>query len=307
MTAPARSTPTEKPPTGRQEPTQKGYSAWASGGTDHPVPNRFAQHGGLKRSTNGLVGFGASNRIRARCCGASRTLGHDSDILRGVKNRAAILGATILAVGASAAAIAKTTSSSARTSRVECGTKRLYGKSLTLSVVGRGISCAEVRKIVRGTCRDGKTWSCFSFRAPDPLLVWFKSDERFAEHNDRGAALSMRAGARLGQGLGGRTTIFELSVPEPAAGARRRPHPLWPAPRQDLQGADRAAWAPRRAVQAERRTICRLADRTRTRLVLPGRQRVPQPAIWPRWRTSIRSRDPGLVASLRGTMPSRHR
>jgi hypothetical protein len=129
-----------------------------------------------------LVDFGASNRIRARCCGASRMLGHGSDILRGVKNRAAILGATILAVGASAAAIAKTTSSSARPSRVECGTKMLYGKSLTLSVVGRGISCAEVRKIVRGTCRDGKTWSCFSFRAPDPLLVWFKSDERFAEH-----------------------------------------------------------------------------------------------------------------------------
>ncbi|HEV7750943.1 MAG TPA: hypothetical protein VGO71_05350 [Baekduia sp.] len=100
-----------------------------------------------------------------------------------MKNRVTVLGATVLAVGASAAALAKDTAPAAAAApRVACGTKVLYGKSLPLSVVGRGISCAEVRNIVSGTCRDGKTWSCFSFRAPDPLLVWFKSDERFAEH-----------------------------------------------------------------------------------------------------------------------------
>jgi len=62
-----------------------------------------------------------------------------------------------------------------------CGTKELYGKRLTIRVLGRRIPCAEVRQIVRGSCRAGRVWSCFSFRPPDPLLVWFPESERFAE------------------------------------------------------------------------------------------------------------------------------
>jgi hypothetical protein len=63
---------------------------------------------------------------------------------------------------------------------VVCGTKQLFGKSLELRVVGERIPCSRVRKIVAGRCRETRHWSCFSFRTPDPLLVWFKDRERFA-------------------------------------------------------------------------------------------------------------------------------
>ena len=63
--------------------------------------------------------------------------------------------------------------------RRDCGTKALYGHKLELHVVGKKIPCEEVRKITRGACRRGKLWSCFSFRPPDPVLVWFPERERF--------------------------------------------------------------------------------------------------------------------------------
>jgi hypothetical protein len=66
--------------------------------------------------------------------------------------------------------------------RRDCGTKELHGRELRLHVVGKRIPCSEVREIVRGECRDGKVWSCFSFRPPDPILVWFPERERFKGH-----------------------------------------------------------------------------------------------------------------------------
>src|SRR5215212_10181903 len=62
-----------------------------------------------------------------------------------------------------------------------CGTKTLYGRTLAIRVVGDPLPCAKVRRIVRGRCRERHTWSCFSFRPPDPLLVWFREKERFRE------------------------------------------------------------------------------------------------------------------------------
>ena len=64
---------------------------------------------------------------------------------------------------------------------VMCGTKTLYGRTLTIRVVGKRIPCSKVRTIIRGSCRAKKTWSCFSLRSPDPLLIWFKERERFKE------------------------------------------------------------------------------------------------------------------------------
>jgi hypothetical protein len=64
---------------------------------------------------------------------------------------------------------------------VPCGTKKLYGKTLGIYVVGDPVPCSEVRTIIRGSCRDGKTWSCFSLWSPAPLLVWFKTAEQFQE------------------------------------------------------------------------------------------------------------------------------
>jgi hypothetical protein len=60
-----------------------------------------------------------------------------------------------------------------------CGTKELYGKALHIHVVGEPIPCSRVQRIIRGRCRERSRWSCFSFRPPDPLLVWFKERERF--------------------------------------------------------------------------------------------------------------------------------
>lgn len=89
---------------------------------------------------------------------------------------AAILAATALVLGPAVDGGAATATD------VRCGTKALYGKTLTIHVVGTPIPCSEARAIIRGQCRARKTWSCFSLRAPDPLLVWFKERERFAKH-----------------------------------------------------------------------------------------------------------------------------
>jgi|tagenome__1003787_1003787.scaffolds.fasta_scaffold20955160_3 hypothetical protein len=70
----------------------------------------------------------------------------------------------------------------ARADDLPCGTKKLYGKTLAIHVVGDQLPCSEVRKIIRGRCRTGKTWSCFSFQSPAPLLVWFKEAERFQDN-----------------------------------------------------------------------------------------------------------------------------
>jgi hypothetical protein len=64
---------------------------------------------------------------------------------------------------------------------VKCGTKSLYGRTYAIRVVGKRIPCSKVKTIIRGSCRTKRTWSCFSLRSPDPLLIWFKERERFKE------------------------------------------------------------------------------------------------------------------------------
>jgi hypothetical protein len=63
----------------------------------------------------------------------------------------------------------------------KCGTKTLYGRTLTIRVVGKPMPCSKVRSIIRGSCKTKKTWSCFSLHSPDPLLIWFRERERFKE------------------------------------------------------------------------------------------------------------------------------
>jgi hypothetical protein len=62
-----------------------------------------------------------------------------------------------------------------------CGTKRLYGHKLLIRVRGERLPCSKVREIIRGRCRESKTWSCFSFWPPSPALVWFREKDRFKE------------------------------------------------------------------------------------------------------------------------------
>src|SRR4051794_29457281 len=69
-------------------------------------------------------------------------------------------------------------SESAATGFKHCGTKKLYGKTLDIRVKGEMRSCQRVQRIIRGKCKIRRQhWSCFSFRTPDPPLVWFRSKE----------------------------------------------------------------------------------------------------------------------------------
>jgi hypothetical protein len=86
---------------------------------------------------------------------------------------------SVLVLVVVAAALAGSWPGVARAAEVPCATKRLYGHGLAIFLVDGNISCAEVRRIVRGSCRDGRHWSCLSLRAPDPLLIWYRTRERF--------------------------------------------------------------------------------------------------------------------------------
>jgi hypothetical protein len=68
-------------------------------------------------------------------------------------------------------------------SEERCGTTTLYGTKLPLHTMGTGVQCADVDRITSGSCTfDPKeTWGCFSFRSKNPVLVWFKTEEMFAE------------------------------------------------------------------------------------------------------------------------------
>jgi hypothetical protein len=70
-------------------------------------------------------------------------------------------------------------SSPAQKSFKDCGTKTVYGRTLRIQVTGEVQSCAKVRHIASGKCKDRKQWACFSFRPPGPLLGWFPAKERF--------------------------------------------------------------------------------------------------------------------------------
>jgi hypothetical protein len=88
----------------------------------------------------------------------------------------------LVAVVVGCAALASGKDDATRGKQTACGTKVLYGKTLTLWVVGKPISCDEAAKLAAGPCQDGKVWSCTSQWPPAPLQVWFKSAERFAKH-----------------------------------------------------------------------------------------------------------------------------
>jgi hypothetical protein len=95
------------------------------------------------------------------------------------------MAAVVVLVAVIVASVAMASGKDEPTSRKQtaCGTKVIYGRTLTLWVVGRQISCAEVAKVVADPCADGKKWSCASRWPPAPVLVWIKSAERFARQS----------------------------------------------------------------------------------------------------------------------------
>jgi hypothetical protein len=94
-----------------------------------------------------------------------------------------VASAVFVAIVVGSVALASGKDDAASGQRTACGTKVLYGKTLTLWVVGKPITCDEVARLVAGPCQEGKEWSCVSQWPPAPLQVWFKSAERFAKHS----------------------------------------------------------------------------------------------------------------------------
>jgi hypothetical protein len=76
------------------------------------------------------------------------------------------------------AALAVGPAAEAEAGPAKCGKKVIHGRPVDLVV--RSLSCETVRGVVRGRCRAGRTWSCISLRPPDPLVIWFRTSERFA-------------------------------------------------------------------------------------------------------------------------------
>jgi hypothetical protein len=110
---------------------------------------------------------------------------------------------SLVAIVMVAAALPGFDPGSARGAEVPCATKRLYGQRLGVFLVDGDITCAAVRRIIRGPCRDGRIWSCTSFRTPDPVLFWYRTRERFAPflsmaiaRGDAGSAEAFRPAAR---------------------------------------------------------------------------------------------------------------
>jgi hypothetical protein len=80
-----------------------------------------------------------------------------------------------------ALAIALVAASPAAAAEAPCGTRALYGQTLTLYAMGTGVTCADVARITAGDCElnPQRTWGCFSFQGKDPALIWFRTREMF--------------------------------------------------------------------------------------------------------------------------------
>lgn len=95
-----------------------------------------------------------------------------------VRRFAPLLAAAVLLAAPGTGAAEPGAASSKAKSRV-CGTKLLYGKTVTIRERGRVISCARVSRITAGGCRDRRRWACFSVHPPGPVLIWFREKDRF--------------------------------------------------------------------------------------------------------------------------------
>ena len=67
------------------------------------------------------------------------------------------------------------------TSKTTCGTAVKFGHEFDVRVGGDRIDCGKALEVIDRTCkfRPKQDWSCFSFQAPYPFIVWFPSKELF--------------------------------------------------------------------------------------------------------------------------------
>ncbi len=66
-----------------------------------------------------------------------------------------------------------------RSSSRDCGTHRLFKRPFRVHIEGKPLTCQEAHRIFTRPCaiRLNSYWSCFSFRQPEPFLIWFPTNE----------------------------------------------------------------------------------------------------------------------------------
>jgi hypothetical protein len=61
----------------------------------------------------------------------------------------------------------------------DCGTAEKFSHQFGIRTRGGPISCGTAREVIDAPCKLHlrQRWSCFSFRAPHPFIVWFPSKQ----------------------------------------------------------------------------------------------------------------------------------
>jgi hypothetical protein len=106
--------------------------------------------------------------------------------------RATILLSAVLLSGALvlitvAATAAKTSAPEAAASsqaQKACGTKKVFGQTISVWVMGKPLGCRTARQISSAPCgiKLHHKWSCFSFPVNKPFLAWFPTKELYKRH-----------------------------------------------------------------------------------------------------------------------------
>jgi hypothetical protein len=86
-----------------------------------------------------------------------------------------------------ATTMAKTPGSGATTpskAQKACGTKKVFGQTFSVWIIGQPLSCAKARQISSAPCgiELHNKWSCFSFPINKPFLAWFPTKELYKRH-----------------------------------------------------------------------------------------------------------------------------
>lgn len=93
---------------------------------------------------------------------------------------------------AAAVAIQAATASASPLDRVDarvgsaCGEATKFGHAFEVKSAGRETAptCGQAQRIIDGRCKVHlhQRWSCFSFQADDPFILWFPTREMWARH-----------------------------------------------------------------------------------------------------------------------------
>lgn len=102
-------------------------------------------------------------------------------LLSAVLLSGALVLITVAAMAAKAPAPGAAASSQAQKA---CGTKKVFGQTFSVWVMGKPLNCATARQISSAPCgiKLHHKWSCFSFPVNKPFLTWFPTKELYKRH-----------------------------------------------------------------------------------------------------------------------------